>query len=168
MAHEHIEKSVEILLRGLACRDRDVGEDRFRGLVALRIHGEHLSGVISRVVGFCRGPGRGRISPTRQNFRHIGDNRPIVGGNGILVLVENRGAVGIQLRQPKGEQLHQLTRVIFVGGGVFGRIGLVVVCHVQISAHGGAERDRLDHNRDNCRKRYREKCASKAGTRRPG
>ena len=48
---------------------------------------------------------------------------------------------GLSWKQADGEQLHQLARVILVGPGVAGWVGLVVVPHVQVLAHGGAERD---------------------------
>ena len=62
-----------------------------------------------------------------------------VGRDGIAGAIELQGAVGIHLLQSNGEQLQNFTGKVFVGIHAVAR--LVVIHHVQIVPHDGAQSD---------------------------
>jgi hypothetical protein len=144
LRHQRIQHRFQILLRGLPGWNVDAPEDGLRAGVVIAFHREHLTDVVRRIVAPAARAGRGRIGPPRQRLGHVRDHRLVISGNRMPAGIEDRASIRIQLCKSKREQLHQLARIILVRGCVLRWIGLVVIGHVQVAAHGRTQRYSLD------------------------
>ena len=102
-----------------------------------------VGGRTPEIRGGCRA---GRLKrPAGEDFRHLGDGRLIVGGDGQPGGIEFERAVGLELIEADGEELHDLARVVLVGRGE--QVALVIVGglraaqRAEVDAHDRAERD---------------------------
>ncbi len=137
-----VERRFEIAGRTKSRRHRQAVQQNLRRRVVIRCERNHRANIVGRIVNLQRGSGSGRIGPARVHFRKILDCGLIVSWNGLIRHgVELQCSILIQLEQPNREQLQQLAGIILVGPGVSRRIGLVVIPHVEVLAHGGAERN---------------------------
>ena len=60
-------------------------------------HGEHRADVVSRIIGFRLGAGRGGIRPSGERSGGIGHHALVISGYGVVAGIRHRAAVGIEL-----------------------------------------------------------------------
>ena len=68
-----------------------------------------------------------RIGKTGEYLREFPNIRVVIGGKGLTLRIQLPGTVGVQLIQPDGEELHDLTCIVLVGKGIRVLVGLRVV-----------------------------------------
>ena len=141
---EGIEHVLEIFRAALVGGNLDAVENRL-GAVFMKGREEHHGG---EVVGggtpeVVHVGGIGSEGPAGKYFGDLGDGLLVVGRDGDAGRVELEGAVGVELIQTNGEKLHDLARVVLIGGGQ--RIaagvkgGLGVAQRGEVNAHQGTE-----------------------------
>ena len=141
--------------RGLARRDHTlhrvrIGEQPLlAGVVLLgeQLHRQDLvrhgpAGVAeAAVAGRTEGA---RPVPSREHVREPFDDRLVVRRDRLVVGVQLRRAVRVELDQADREELHELARVVLVGADIELRVRLPVPQHREIDAHHRVQRDLLD------------------------
>ena len=85
--------------------------------------------------------GGAEVGPAGEDFGQLGDGRLIVGRDGESVRAEGEGAVGLELGQADGEELHDFAGVVLVGRGAGDGVGFGVTQGAEVAAHRRVEGD---------------------------
>ena len=84
------------------------------------------------------------VVPAGEGSGEALDDRLVVSWHRVEFGIEDEGAVGPEAIQADGEELQDLAGVVLIGNAANGDVAIAVPEHIEIPAHGGMERDRLE------------------------